>query len=111
MGVISYLYKPEIGDCLKLALHGSQTDEVKILSPTVIGIVRNMVNGRWGSLNQGDLDTLDLLAQGMPPKQIAQVLDINYQTVCRRRRKLKSVLSVNNNDQIIDAARRQGLII
>ena len=69
-----------------------------------------MVNGRWGSLNEADLATLALLEEGMPPKQIAQVLAVNYQTICRRRRKLKTILDVTNNDQIIDAARRQGLI-
>lgn len=110
LGVISYLYKQEIGDCLKLALQGSRTEQLKILSPSVIGTVRNMVNGRWGSLNEADLATLALLEEGMPPKQIAQVLAVNYQTICRRRRKLKTILDVTNNDQIIDAARRQGLI-
>ena len=110
LGVIAYLYKQEIGDCLKLALQGSRTEQLKILSPSVIGTVRNMVNGRWGSLNEADLATLALLEEGMPPKQIAQVLAVNYQTICRRRRKLKTILDVTNNDQIIDAARRQDLI-
>jgi DNA-binding NarL/FixJ family response regulator len=115
MGVVSYIHKQEIGLCLNVFLRALETDKHHILSPVlspmITEIVQNMVNERRLDLNRSDLELLRLLAQGLTLKEIALELKLNYQTVCRRRRKIRQILDVNNNDQIIDAARRQGLII
>lgn len=114
IGVLAYIHKREISTCLTVFLKAIQTDKRKVLSPILspmaAQIVQNMVNDRWRDLNSGDLELLRLLAQGLTTKQIAIKLDVNYQTVCRRRRKVREVLDVSNNEQIVDAARRHGLI-
>lgn len=114
MGVVAYIHQQEIGLCLNVFLKTIQNDEHQVLSPIIspmiTEVLQNLDNERCRGLNQGDLELLGLLAQGLTLKEIALALEINYQTACRRRKKIRQILDVNNNDQIIDAARRHGLI-
>jgi len=62
------------------------------------------------SLRPTDDDVLRMLAEGFSVSEIADKLDINQQSVYRARRRIRQHLNVRNNDQIIDAARKRGLL-
>jgi DNA-binding NarL/FixJ family response regulator len=62
------------------------------------------------SLRHRDQDVLRLLESELSVKEIAVQLELNDKTVYRVRNKLKQVLGVRNNENIIDAARKKGLL-
>lgn len=64
----------------------------------------------YGPLNQTDLAVLRLIEAGYDTQEIALRLQIVPRSVYRIRRKLRELLSVRTNEQIVDAARRQGLL-
>jgi len=61
-------------------------------------------------LDSQDWDVLRLLELELPVKEIGQRLGISSKTVYRSRAKLKQQLGVGNNDSLVDAARKQGLL-
>lgn len=61
-------------------------------------------------LNQNDLDVLRLLARGFTAKEIASQLKMVRRSVYRIRSKLRSVLNVRTNEQIVQTARERGLL-
>lgn len=62
------------------------------------------------SLNPHDVEVLKLLADGHTAQEIADHLDVSTRTVYRIRRKLRMVLDVRTNEQIVAAAREKGLL-
>lgn len=65
---------------------------------------------REGSLTHRDLEVLRLLERELSVKEIASRLDISIKTVYRIRDKIKHSLGVRNNEILVDAARKQGLL-
>ncbi len=63
-----------------------------------------------GSLNPHDVAVLKRLADGHTVKEIADHFDVSTRTVYRIRRKLRMVLDVRTNEQIVDVARVKGLL-
>lgn len=61
-------------------------------------------------LDSQDWDVLRLLELELPIKEIGRRLGISSKTVYRSRAKLKRQLGVGNNDSLVDAARKQGLL-
>lgn len=69
------------------------------------------IGTRWnGSLTHRDLEVLRLLEQELSVKEIGRHLVISTKTVYRIRNKLKRALGVRNNELLVDAARKQGLL-
>jgi len=62
------------------------------------------------TLDSQDWDVLRLTEQGLRAKAIGIHLGISVKTVYRARGKLKQLLGVSNNESIVDAARKQGLL-
>jgi DNA-binding NarL/FixJ family response regulator len=62
------------------------------------------------TLDTQDWDVLRLTEQGLRAKAIGMQLGISVKTVYRARGKLKQLLGVSNNESIVDAARKQGLL-
>lgn len=62
------------------------------------------------SLETQDWDVLRLTEQGLRAKAIGIQLGISIKTVYRVRGKLKQILGVGNNESLVDAARKQGLL-
>lgn len=65
---------------------------------------------REGSLTHRDMEVLRLLEKELSVKEIASRLDISIKTVYRVRDKIKLSLGVRNNEILVDAARKQGLL-
>lgn len=63
-----------------------------------------------GPLNHRDRDVLRLMAEELQAKEIGSRLGISVKTVYRTRDKLKKLLGVRNNESLVDAARKQGLL-
>lgn len=63
-----------------------------------------------GTLRPRDLEVLRLLARGLSVKEIAKLLNVESHTVYRSRTRLKRALHVMANEQLVDAARTQGLL-
>lgn len=69
------------------------------------------IGTRWeGSLTHRDLEVLRLLEQELSVKEISRHMDISAKTVYRIRDKLKGALGVRNNETLVDAARKKGLL-
>jgi DNA-binding NarL/FixJ family response regulator len=62
------------------------------------------------SIRQRDQDVLRLLESELSIKEIAAQLALTDKTVYRVRSRLKQMLGVRNNENIIDAARKKGLL-
>jgi DNA-binding NarL/FixJ family response regulator len=63
-----------------------------------------------GILTHRDLEVLRLLEQQLSVKEIGTRLDISTKTVYRIRDKVKRALGLRNNEMLVDAARKQGLL-
>jgi len=61
-------------------------------------------------LNQTDIEILRLIDWGFTPKEIAAKLEITSRTVYRSRSKLRTLLGVSTNEQIVTSARQKGLL-
>ncbi|TVR24693.1 MAG: DNA-binding response regulator [Anaerolineaceae bacterium] len=110
-GVMGYVHRSDAKAYLIKILRFVLESDVKSLSPKAIDAISiPREKNRPQSLNKDELIVLRLLANDLTLQQIQGRLKISYQTVCRRRRNLKDFLGVSNNDSLVDAARRQGLI-
>ena len=80
------------------------------LSPRASGLLLVDQTLVGGKINPTDLEVLRLLARGLTLKEIAQQLRLVPRSIYRIRTKLREVLGVRTNDQIVAAAYEQGLL-
>jgi DNA-binding NarL/FixJ family response regulator len=83
------------------------TNRYPFISPEALKIINS---SSALTLDTQDWDVLRLTEQGLRAKAIGAELGISQRTVYRVRDKLKEILGVNNNENLVDAARRQGLL-
>jgi DNA-binding NarL/FixJ family response regulator len=62
------------------------------------------------TLNHQDIAVLQLMAQGYSAQEIGEQLNLVRRSVYRIRQRLKNALDVRTVEQIVDAARHQGLL-
>lgn len=65
---------------------------------------------RDDGLNNSDLSVLHLMEQGYNPQEIAGQLDLTPRSIYRIYGRLRLSLNVRTNEQIVDAARKKGLL-
>lgn len=65
---------------------------------------------RDGQLDPRTLEVLHLMERELSVKEIGARLDLSSKTIYRIRDKLKRALGVRNNESLVDAARKQGLL-
>lgn len=110
-GARGFVYKQDqLEDNLVLAIKTVRNGNV-YLSPrvsTVFYTVRQ-VHQKDG-LNSSDFLVLQLVEQGYNPQEIARQLDITTRSVYRIYGRLRQSLNVRTNEQIVDAARKKGLL-
>jgi DNA-binding NarL/FixJ family response regulator len=83
------------------------SDGYAFLSPEALKL---MGSRRDEKLDHRDLEVLRLLERELRVKEICEQMDLSDKTIYRVRRKLKRVLGVRNNESIVDAARKKGLL-
>ena len=85
--------------------------ELNSISPTALNKITEAGQlVQIGNLSDFDIDVLRLTAQGIPVKQIAAQLVTSKNSVYRSRKKLREALDIMANEQLVDAARRAGLL-
>jgi len=109
-GISGYIYKGEQLDIvlpagLRLIAQGEF-----YVSPRVGALTYLAPSDVQNGLNTTDREVLWLIAQGQAVQQIAMTLDLTTRSVYRARARLRSVLNVQTNELIVDAARTQGLL-
>lgn len=101
-------------DDLELSLNNSVSTlgrDLRYFSPKVAELLAtemSFVTG--GDLTEMDKQVLQMIAQDFTVQQIAQQLGVSDRSVYRSKAKIREVLNIQNSDNIVDAARRQGLL-
>lgn len=107
-GASGFVYK---GDHLLQTLAGGMRAVQEghlFLSPKASGLPYE--SQQYESLTQTDIEVLRLCAAGLTTQEIASRLGLVAQSIYRSRGRLRNFLGVNNNEQVVDVARRQGLL-
>lgn len=109
-GVSGFIYKEDHLE--KTLVHGLQLvrNGHLYVSPRVAAFTYATREQIDFHLNETDREVLSLMAQGHNPQEIASVASLSIRSVYRIRRKLKQSLGVRTNEQIVDAARKKGLL-
>jgi DNA-binding NarL/FixJ family response regulator len=82
-------------------------EKYPFLSPEAAKIIGNR---REGKLNLREMEVLRLMEQELSVKEIGEHLNLSVKTIYRIRDKLKQALGVRNNESLVDAARKHGLL-
>ena len=82
-----------------------------ILPPDVTSqLLEHTMQQSQSSLNRCDREVLRLMAEDMKVVAIARQLNVSRATVYRSRERLRAYLGVSNDETIVTAARRRGLL-
>ncbi len=85
--------------------------DLRYFSPKVAELLATEVTFvASGDLTNMDKQILQMIAQDFTVQQIAQQLGVSDRSVYRSKAKIREVLNIQNSDNIVDAARRQGLL-
>jgi DNA-binding NarL/FixJ family response regulator len=108
-GVRSFIYrKGRMEEIVAAALRTLSQGEV-YLSPEAAALPY-LSQSMPTSLEERDLEVLHLLAKGYKVKEIARALEVNRKVIYRSREKLRRILQVGNNEQLVPAAITAGLL-
>ena len=107
-GATGFLYKEDRLERMLVAGILAVVDGDVFLSPQV----QRLPPGQKvvGKLNTTDLEVLGLMAQGLTAQEISARLGVVDRTVYRVRGRLRQYLRVRTNEQVVEAARRRGLL-
>lgn len=97
----------ELHEPLLTAVKMMGSSKYPFISPEAVRLLGSRHDGK---LDHRDLEVLRLLDSELSMKEIAQRLNVSDKTIYRIRQKLKEVLGVRNNESIVDAARKKGLL-
>jgi DNA-binding NarL/FixJ family response regulator len=107
-GVKGFLYMQDHLDDILVPCFRTVAGGYPFLSPQASALPYHRMAGQ--SFNKTDLAVLELMGMGYKPQEIAARLNIVPRTVYRIRRKLRDCLNVRTPEQIVEAAREQGLL-
>lgn len=110
-GATGFIYKEErLNLILPEAIHTAYLGK-RYFSPQAWALHHyGQVQHLLDQLNPHDLEVLYLIAQGFTVQEIATQAEITPRSVYRIRERLRQVLEVRTNEQIVDAARQRGLL-
>lgn len=110
-GVLGYIYREDcvkstLSACLEAVLH-----KHAYVSPRAsAALYQRQAHAHTHGLSRVDIDVIHALDQGMNTQETAQRLGLDVRTIYRSKNNLRQVLGVKTNEQILDAARRRGLL-
>ena len=115
-GASGYLLKDSAFSELVSAIHAVASNGV-YLNPHIAKIVTedyvcNLANNDSSIrsvLTSGELEAIQLLAEGKSMKQIARILNVSIKTIEARRRKIMDKLGIDNIADLVKYAIREGL--
>lgn len=107
-GAAGFIYKSDrLEDTLVVGIK-TVVDGHIFLSPQASSLPYERLSE--GPLNRTDLEVLQLMARGFTVQEISQRVGIVDRSVYRIRHRLRRYLGVRTNEQIVEAARRCGLL-
>ena len=114
LGVQGYILKSAPASELVAAIEGAARGQV-VVSPELEHVLRrNGGTGSWAGANRGlsrrEAEVLALLAEGRPPSQIAEKLDIALETVRSHLKRIYGKLGVNDRGGAVAIAWQEGLV-
>jgi two-component system, NarL family, response regulator DesR len=81
------------------------------LSPRAMTLFcSNWQSSNPDQFNQSDLAVLQLMGEGFIPQEIALHLDLSVRSIYRIYGRLRQLLGVRTNEQLVDTARKRGLL-
>ena len=107
-GVKGFLYTQDYLEDILVPCFRTVAGGYPFLSPQASALPYYSMIGH--NFNKTDLAVLELMDMGFKPQEIADRLNIVSRTVYRIRRKLRDYLNVRTPEQIVEAARQQGLL-
>ena len=108
-GVRGFIYrKGRLEEIIVAALRTLSQGEI-YLSPEAAALPY-LSQSMPATLDERDLEVLYLLAKGYKVKEIARSIEVNRKVIYRSREKLRRILQVGNNEQIVPAAISAGLL-
>ena len=109
-GAVGFIYKSDrFQGFLVPALETIHSGSIYV-SPKVNSVTYLMRSPSHARLRETDRDVLLMIARGYNTQEIASAAGISSRSVYRIRTKLRHILNVKTNEQIVDAARKQGLL-
>lgn len=107
-GVAGFIYKDDrLADSLVAGIK-TVADGHVFLSPQASALPYGRLTD--GQLNRTDMEVLQLIARGHTVQEISARVDLVDRSVYRIRAKLRSYLGVRTNEQVVEVARRRGLL-
>jgi DNA-binding NarL/FixJ family response regulator len=97
----------ELHEPLLTAVKMMGSSKYPFISPEAVRLLGSRQDGK---LDHRDLEVLRLLESEHSVQEISQRLYVSDKTIYRIRQKLKDSLGVRNNESIVDAARKKGLL-
>ena len=119
-GATGYLVKESAAGCLIKGLEFLARNQLFLDSSLSATVVENLINSpvketrikneEYGSLTPREQEIMRLLAEGLPPRTIAEKLSISPKTVENHRASIMNKLSLRNTMELVRYAVRLGLI-
>lgn len=107
-GAAGFIYKEDQLEYMLVAGIRTVMQGQIFLSPQVSSLPYGNVPGF--ALNRTDMEVLELIARGYTVQEIGAWVGIVDRSVYRIRGKLRRYLNVRTNEQLVEAARRRGLL-
>ena len=110
-GVLGYIHRE---DCVRSTLSACLEAVIQkraYVSPRAsAALFKRQADASAQGLSRLDIDVIHALDQGMNAQETAFQLGLDVRTIYRSKHNLRQVLGVKTNEQILDAARRRGLL-
>jgi DNA-binding NarL/FixJ family response regulator len=110
-GVMGFIHRPDCTRSTLLACLDIIGRNKQYVSPAASAeLYRRSMDAHTLGLRKVDLDVLKCMHEGLNTQEIALRLGLGERTIYRSRSRLRNVLNVRTNEQLIAAAIRRGLI-
>jgi DNA-binding NarL/FixJ family response regulator len=110
-GVRGFIYKGEqLEDILLPAIRRVSQGEHYLSPKASFLMLQKSAQPELGALTTRDMHVLQLLRDDLTIKEIGEVLSLDSQSIYRSRNKLREVLGVRTNENIVPTAREKGLL-
>jgi DNA-binding NarL/FixJ family response regulator len=110
-GVRGFVYKEEqLEDILLPSIRRIMQGDLYVSPKVSVMMLQNAAQPELGSLTPRDIRVLQLLRDDLTIKEIGDTLGLDLQCVYRSRNRLRDVLGVRTNENIVSTAREKGLL-
>jgi DNA-binding NarL/FixJ family response regulator len=110
-GVMGYIHRDDcVRSTVSACLETVMQKHAYVSPRASASLYKRHAQASGDDLSRVDIDVIHALDQGLNTQETAMQLGLDVRTIYRSKNKLRRVLGVKTNEQILDAARRGGLI-